>query len=124
MQYIGNLSSFAVNRQTSPANVKGDMCIAGCPAVTGNLWDVTDRDLDRFCASHLSCWLHQHSRHIGHSALHFAQGTHAQAVHESSHEQLAASIASSRRACHLRSLVGAAPVCYGLPTGTCQSSDL
>ena len=96
------------------------MCIAGCPAVTGHLLDVTDGDLDRFCVGHLGCWLYQHPRQIGRKALRSAQGTRAQALHESSHEQMAHSLALSRRACHLRSLVGAARVCYGLPTSSRQ----
>ncbi|KAL0191363.1 hypothetical protein M9458_014061, partial [Cirrhinus mrigala] len=30
---------------------------AGCPLVLGNLWDVTDRDLDRFTSALLQSWL-------------------------------------------------------------------
>ncbi|OIW33794.1 hypothetical protein CONLIGDRAFT_667037 [Coniochaeta ligniaria NRRL 30616] len=30
--------------------------MAGCPAVTGTLWDVTDRDIDRFAARTLEGW--------------------------------------------------------------------
>jgi len=29
----------------------------GCPAVVSNLWDVTDRDIDRFCEALLGTWL-------------------------------------------------------------------
>jgi separase len=30
--------------------------MAGCPAVTGTLWDVTDRDIDRFAGRTLEGW--------------------------------------------------------------------
>lgn len=63
---------------------------AGSPALVGNLWDVTDRDIDRFAYKMLHGW-----REKG--------------------ESLAAAVAASRDACRLRFLNGAAPVVYGLP---------
>ncbi len=30
--------------------------LAGCPAVVGTLWDVTDKDIDRFASSMLEEW--------------------------------------------------------------------
>ncbi|XP_043098773.1 separin isoform X2 [Puntigrus tetrazona] len=65
---------------------------AGCPLVLGNLWDVTDRDLDRFTSALLQSWL---SAGSGSSLLqHLAQ---------------------SRNATHLKHIIGAAPIAYGLP---------
>ncbi|XP_067229495.1 separin isoform X1 [Chanodichthys erythropterus] len=65
---------------------------AGCPLVLGNLWDVTDRDLDRFTSALLQSWLSSES---GSSLLqHLAQ---------------------SRNATHLKHIIGAAPIAYGLP---------
>ncbi|XP_067316142.1 separin isoform X2 [Pseudorasbora parva] len=65
---------------------------AGCPLVLGNLWDVTDRDLDRFTSALLQSWLSSGS---GSSLLkHLAQ---------------------SRNATHLKHIIGAAPIAYGLP---------
>ncbi|XP_056607508.1 separin [Triplophysa dalaica] len=65
---------------------------AGCPLVLGNLWDVTDRDLDRFTSALLQSWL---SAGPGSSLLqHLAQ---------------------SRNATHLKHIIGAAPIAYGLP---------
>uniref|UniRef100_A0A673MXW0 separase n=1 Tax=Sinocyclocheilus rhinocerous TaxID=307959 RepID=A0A673MXW0_9TELE len=65
---------------------------AGCPLVLGNLWDVTDRDLDRFTLALLQSWL---SAGSGSSLLqHLAQ---------------------SRNATHLKHIIGAAPIAYGLP---------
>uniref|UniRef100_A0A671RHH8 separase n=1 Tax=Sinocyclocheilus anshuiensis TaxID=1608454 RepID=A0A671RHH8_9TELE len=65
---------------------------AGCPLVLGNLWDVTDRDLDRFTSALLQSWL---SAGSGSSLLqHLTQ---------------------SRNATHLKHIIGAAPIAYGLP---------
>ncbi|KAM9758407.1 separin isoform 2-T2 [Menidia menidia] len=66
--------------------------IAGCPLVLGNLWDVTDRDIDRFTKALLDSWL---SAKSGAPLLEF--------------------MASSRQATNLKNITGAAPVVYGLP---------
>jgi separase len=67
----------------------------GSPAVMGNLWDVTDVDLDRFAMEMLDRW-------------------GLQAVAPSS-ISLSQAIAQSRKVCKLKYLVGAAPIVYGLP---------
>jgi separase len=64
--------------------------VAGCAAVVGNLWDVTDGDLDRFAKS----------------LLHKVVDSDA---------SISAILPAARRACKLRYLVGAAPVYFGLP---------
>ncbi|KAF7206960.1 separin [Nothobranchius furzeri] len=66
--------------------------IAGCPFILGNLWDVTDRDIDRFTKALLESWL--------------SAGPGAALLDHMS---------SSRQATHLKYLIGAAPVTYGLP---------
>ncbi|CAG06749.1 unnamed protein product, partial [Tetraodon nigroviridis] len=66
--------------------------MAGCPFVLGNLWDVTDRDIDRFTKALLEAW--------------FSAGSGA---------PLLSYMGSSRQATHLKHLIGAAPVVYGLP---------
>eukprot|EP00743_Colponemidia_sp_Colp-15_P011090 GILK01012321.1.p1 GENE.GILK01012321.1~~GILK01012321.1.p1 ORF type:complete len:1504 (-),score=211.49 GILK01012321.1:81-4238(-) len=66
--------------------------LAGCPAVVANLWDVTDKDIDRFSESLLRTWLCDRSD-----------------------QSVAAAVCKSREACRLRFLIGAAPVVYGLP---------
>uniref|UniRef100_A0A3Q3JPP6 separase n=1 Tax=Monopterus albus TaxID=43700 RepID=A0A3Q3JPP6_MONAL len=66
--------------------------MAGCPLVLGNLWDVTDRDIDRFTKALLETWLNAGS---GASLLDY--------------------MGPSRQATHLKHLIGAAPVIYGLP---------
>ncbi|XP_065183343.1 uncharacterized protein LOC135814190 [Sycon ciliatum] len=64
--------------------------LAGCPAIVAMLWDVTDRDLDRFTDSLLRNWL-------------------------GSRRQLVQYVNSARDECRLPYLTGAAPIVYGLP---------
>jgi separase len=64
-----------------------------------NLWDVTDRDVDRFSKAVLQDWLEPQG----------AQGKeHGTCVSRA--------VGRSRNACRLKHLIGAAPVCYGVPT--------
>lgn len=63
--------------------------LGGCPAVIGNLWDVTDKDIDRFTLEMLRM------------------------VVEGESVELA--MARARQACKLKWLIGAAPVMYGVP---------
>uniref|UniRef100_A0A8C9EQA6 separase n=1 Tax=Pavo cristatus TaxID=9049 RepID=A0A8C9EQA6_PAVCR len=67
--------------------------MAGCPLVLGNLWDVTDRDIDRYAEALLRAWLG-------------APRPRAPLLHY---------VAEARRAPRLQHLIGAAPVAYGLP---------
>lgn len=70
-----------------------------------NLWDVTDRDIDRFSQGVLSRWL-------GEGAELLLTEQHSPAQHSVC---VGWSVASSRGACRLSNLIGAAPVCYGIP---------
>lgn len=66
--------------------------LACSPLILGNLWDVTDRDIDRFTKALLESWL--------------SAGPGAPLLDH---------MALSRQATHLKHLIGAAPVVYGLP---------
>jgi separase len=134
----------------------------GCPALVVNLWDVTDRDIDRFCEALLGCWLGgkgaaaagasgttsgpaegrqaaaapsgKQARGGGTAAAAAkrgaAAGAGAGAIESggsggaSSSSALglrrpmtiSAAVSGSRSACKLTHLIGAAPVCYGIPT--------
>ncbi|XP_057700846.1 separin [Corythoichthys intestinalis] len=66
--------------------------MAGCPFVLGNLWDVTDRDINRFTKALLDSWFASTS---GSALLDY--------------------MGPSREATHMKHLIGAAPVVYGLP---------
>uniref|UniRef100_A0A3Q2C729 separase n=1 Tax=Cyprinodon variegatus TaxID=28743 RepID=A0A3Q2C729_CYPVA len=73
-------------------NHKFSLCFLSSPFILGNLWDVTDRDMDRFTKVLLESW--------------FCAGPGA---------PLLEFIDASRQATHLKYLNGAAPVVYGLP---------
>ena len=66
-----------------------DYLIGGCPAVLANLWDVTDKDIDRFSVKLLQS---------------LKSGT-----------PLPAAANAARSSCKLRYLNGVSPVCYGIP---------
>lgn len=68
--------------------------IAGAPCVVGNLWDVTDRDIDRFSVALLD------------GIFKDDNGTS---------QSIAICVAQARSACKMRYAVGCAPVCYGFP---------
>lgn len=67
----------------------------------GNLWDVTDADIDRFSEALLSTWLDPAEEK-------------REGVGSREHD-LVSAIPLSRNACKLRFLVGASPICYGVP---------
>ncbi|XP_056886667.1 separin isoform X2 [Takifugu flavidus] len=85
-------AALAVRGEQEGQGIILNYLMAGCPFVLGNLWDVTDRDIDRFTKALLEAW--------------FAAGSGA---------PLLAYMGSSRQATHLKHLIGAAPVVYGLP---------
>lgn len=70
-----------------------------------NLWDVTDRDIDRFSEAVLASWLGQDVDNL----------TLKQGLCADQTVCVSTSITNSRTACRLTSLIGAAPVCYGIP---------
>jgi hypothetical protein len=98
--------------------------LAGCPALVANLWDVTDRDIDKFCASLLESWLPGKlpapSNGGGKKKPAKKRGgkVGARASDCSDNDEELTSLpplAQARGACKLKFLNGAAPVCYGVP---------
>ncbi|KAL7549792.1 hypothetical protein ACHAWF_017680 [Thalassiosira exigua] len=73
--------------------------LAGSPCVVGNLWDVTDRDIDRYSLALMEFFFSSQNDKL---------------------PSLAKCVANARRACKLRYLNGGAPVCYGVPV-VCSS---
>lgn len=78
-----------------PAGMALSYLIGGAPSVVGNLWDVTDRDLDRL------------SIHCMEAA--FEDG----ADHRI---DIASALFASRNICKMRNAVGSAAVLYGMPS--------
>ncbi|KAM9408555.1 separin [Pholidichthys leucotaenia] len=85
-------AALAVRGDQEGRGVIMNYLIAGCPFVLGNLWDVTDRDIDRFTKALLESWI---SAGSGAPLLDY--------------------MGPSRQATHLKHIIGAAPVVYGLP---------
>lgn len=74
--------------------------LSGSPAVVGNLWDVTDADIDRYCIELLDSW-----------------------IDKDPEQALPVIVSKSRKVCKMKHIIGAAPVCYGLPVYLHYSSD-
>mmetsp|Transcript_54701 Transcript_54701/g.63947 ORF Transcript_54701/g.63947 Transcript_54701/m.63947 type:complete len:350 (-) Transcript_54701:732-1781(-) len=76
-----------------PDGIATSYLASGSACVIGNLWDVTDKDIDRYCVRLLQLFLGE----------------------KSSNKSLAHCVADARGACKMRYIVGCAPVCYGVP---------
>ncbi|KAH7913084.1 peptidase family C50-domain-containing protein [Hygrophoropsis aurantiaca] len=77
--------------------------LAGCPALVANLWDVTDRDIDKF------------SQAVFDELKLTVDGVRNFGVDDGAGTSLVAAVARSRQSCKLKYLTGAAPVVYGIP---------
>ncbi|KAK0192924.1 peptidase family C50-domain-containing protein [Armillaria mellea] len=80
--------------------------IAGCPTLVANLWDVTDRDIDKFSQSVFDK-LRLTRDHV--------QRWTIESMMDPERTSLVAAVAQSRDVCKLKYLTGAAPVVYGIP---------
>ncbi|XP_003405097.2 separin isoform X2 [Loxodonta africana] len=85
-------AALAVHGNLEGAGIVLKYIMAGCPLFLGNLWDVTDRDIDRYTAALLQGWL--------------GAGPGAPLLYY---------VSQARQAPRLKYLIGAAPVAYGLP---------
>ena len=96
---------------------------AGCPALLANLWDVTDKDIDRFSYTVLEKWglFAQSEAPLLRSPV--KRGGRGRAQIQASQTEsfethwvsLDEAVAHGRGSCKLRYLNGAAPVIYGIP---------
>ncbi|KAI4304809.1 hypothetical protein MLD38_040275 [Melastoma candidum] len=90
-----------------PQGMSLSCLLAGSPVVIANLWDVTDKDIDRFGKTMLDAWLEERSK----------PRVCTMCVDSCCHRPTVASfMGKARDACALPFLIGAAPVCYGVPT--------
>ncbi|CAA7401560.1 unnamed protein product [Spirodela intermedia] len=120
--------------------------LAGSPAVIANLWEVSDKDIDRFGKAMLNSWLQEsttadhtqsNNRTLQDSGHLHAEGGSTKPLktrRKSSKDQrgqtskqdicgdlsknnrIASFMSQARDACKLPQLIGASPVCYGVPT--------
>ena len=82
----------------------------------GNLWDVTDRDIDRFAMTLLEQWLSGGAGEGGKQEAEAASRASDTACGAERLLCVSRSVSDSRSVCRLPYLIGAAPVCYGVPT--------
>uniref|UniRef100_A0A915HYN5 separase n=1 Tax=Romanomermis culicivorax TaxID=13658 RepID=A0A915HYN5_ROMCU len=91
-----------------------------CPAIVGNMWNVTDRDIDSFLDCLLRMWLRIEEGRLNekfkqrHSKL-LLSTTTTTTPHFPDVENLSEAVAKARDGCKLAYLTGGAPVLYGLP---------
>jgi separase len=82
-----------------PHGTPTNYLLAGCPAILANLWDVTDKDIDKFTKDVFEKW----GLVPGGDAVK-KQG-----------KSLVEAVAGAREKCIMKYLNGAAPVVYGIP---------
>lgn len=87
---------------------------AGSPALVATLWDVTDKDIDRFSTSTFESWglLDRKGKEKQKSSI---AGAGAGSGSDTGSIGLDTAIAGARKSCVLKYLNGAAPVIYGVP---------
>lgn len=94
---------------------------AGSPALVATLWDVTDKDIDRFAQSTFDKWGLTRERDASDSEAEMGsrrKGKSRRVKSPVSGDRAVAldeAVAKSRRSCLLKYLNGAAPVIYGVP---------
>ncbi len=79
----------------------------GAPSYVGVLWDVTDKDIDKFSDQLLSCWFSNWKTGLNVNREEMP---------------ITKAVCLSRSICKLKHLIGAAPVVYGLPLFTRSKS--
>ena len=83
--------------------------LAGCPTLVANLWDVTDRDIDKFAVSVFD------KLGLGTEDVKKWNGIPALRRPEDTLTSVVTAVAQSRDSCKLKYLTGAAVVVYGIP---------
>ena len=100
-------------QEYEPEGIVSSYLSAGAPCVLGNLWDVSDRDIDRFCIEFLGQFLEGKGEKEKEREK---RGEEIAAFDVGAKKNVAECISESRHVTKMRYLVGAAVVCYGVPT--------
>ncbi|XAR49404.1 Separase [Bertholletia excelsa] len=145
--------SLSLNGCYTPQGVPLLYLLAGSPVTVANLWEVTDKDIDRFGKAMLESWLRERST----ASLGCAQcnllakklnsmritGNQGKSKRKTSKKdmpenfdinlsydccnhgpKIGSFMSQARDACILPFLIGASPVCYGVPTGISRKKDM
>ncbi|XP_010448796.1 PREDICTED: separase isoform X2 [Camelina sativa] len=144
-----------------PEGIPLSYLLGGSPAIVATLWDVTDRDIDRFGKALLEAWLQERSGSSSEGGCSQCESLANELAAmnlkgnnttkrsrkpslrnkpapsnvddgsgkkiECNHKQrrkIGSFIAAARDACTLQHLIGAAPVCYGVPTGITKKKGI
>ena len=93
--------------------------LAGCPCIVGNLWDVTDRDIDRLTEQFLDSWLKANdtTTTTTNGEKSESGATHANRAVSLLGDQnsICYHLNKARSACKMNYLNGSAPIVFGLP---------
>ncbi|PWW75361.1 hypothetical protein C7212DRAFT_358438 [Tuber magnatum] len=88
-----------------PYGMPVNYLLGGCPSMVATLWDVTDKDIDRFSKDVFNRW-----------GLFSGRGKSKKGRElEAPNASLVEAVAKGRESCVLKYLNGAAPVVYGIP---------
>ncbi|KAI8026960.1 Separase [Camellia lanceoleosa] len=145
--------SLSLNGSYAPQGAPICYLLAGSPVIVANLWEVTDKDIDRFGKAMLDCLLKERSTastgcvQCTSVAEKFKSmkitGTKGNAKKKTSRKnmpedfddsicnnccnhrpKIGSFMGQAREACILPFLIGASPVCYGVPTCISKKKDL
>jgi separase len=94
-----------------------DYMLAGCPALVATLWDVTDKDIDRFAKSTFEHWGLFNAQLAQSEQTRKGKGKKKAGLSQICGEQksLVKAVAEGRKACNFRYLTAAAVCVYGIP---------
>jgi len=99
-----------------PRGMALNYVMAGCPLAIGCLWDVSDRDIDRFADALLrGSGVYHNMPPRSTPDAKAARDAPPLALDEEVCATLPLGVARARATVRMRFLIGAAPVCYGLP---------
>ncbi|KAL6545762.1 hypothetical protein OROGR_009636 [Orobanche gracilis] len=99
--------------------------LAGSPVIIANLWEVTDNDIDRFGKAMLDAWLRERSATSSECAQCNVPPTNCCNYKNCSRRpRIGSFMGQARDACNLGFLIGASPVCYGVPTGITKRKNV
>lgn len=145
--------SLTLHGSYAPQGIPLSYLLAGSPAIVANLWEVTDKDIDRFGKAMFDAWLEERSylpvecmqcnllsEEFEAMNLKGGKGRPKRKVPRKKVQELAAEsdspkicghrrkigafMGQAREVCTLPYLTGASPVCYGVPTGIWRKKNV
>ncbi|GJW52565.1 separase isoform X1 [Tanacetum coccineum] len=138
--------SLSLNGSYTPKGAPLHYLFAGSPVIIANLWDVTDKDIDRFGKAMLDAWITARStssldcaqcteiadklkelnidegKRKGKKKISRCKSVEVSEINYSTfgckhRPKVGSFMGNARQACALPFLIGDAPACYGVPTG-------